>query len=108
MFRSAGKVPERRSPSVRIERFFSQEDLRRIEEAVREAEGRTSGEIVPYAVERSDTYASATWRAATLGAFAGALLAAAAVHLAELWGLPPALWIAAPPLLGAGVGYLIC
>jgi putative membrane protein len=39
-------------------------DVARIAEAVRSAEARTSGEIVPVLVERSDTYEEAVWRAA--------------------------------------------
>ena len=92
---------------MRIERFFSEDDLLRIEEAVRAAEGRTSGEIVPYAVERSDAYASGIWRATTTGAFAGAMLAALASGGAELWGPPPVLWIVAPTACGAAVAFLL-
>jgi uncharacterized membrane protein len=43
------------------DRFFSQADLDAIQAAVREAEGRTSGEIVPYVVERSDEYPTTAW-----------------------------------------------
>lgn len=45
-----------------LSRFFSQGDLDRITGAVREAEDRTSGEIVPYAVGCSDAYEEAVWR----------------------------------------------
>ena len=51
-----------RSGRKALSRFFSQADLERIAEAVREAERRTSGEIVPYAVGRSDGYEEAVWR----------------------------------------------
>jgi putative membrane protein len=51
---------------TRVEAFFSQEDLRRIEHAVQEAEKQTSGEIVPYAVYASDAYERAFWRAGLL------------------------------------------
>jgi putative membrane protein len=91
---------------MKMSRVFSPEDLRRIEEAVRDAEKRTSGEIVPYVVERSDGYADATWRGATLGALVAALGSAAAFHAVEVWGMPLALWIAAPAVLGAGLGLL--
>lgn len=62
-------------------------DEDRIREAVAEAEKRTSGEIVPYVVPRSDDYDVATWR----GASALAVLALGAVLLFvrfyEGWGL---------------------
>ncbi len=93
---------------MKLEKFFSAEDLRLVEEAVREAESRTSGEIVPYAVERSDAYPEATWSAATLGALLGVLAAAAVQGLVEIWGVPLAAWIAAPTALGAGGGALLC
>ncbi len=49
-----------------VARFFSQEDLNRIQTAVQTAEGKTSGEIVPYVVDRSDAYEDADWRGASL------------------------------------------
>ncbi len=91
-----------------IEKFFGPDDIRRVEEAVRDAEARTSGEIVPYAVERSDEYPEASWRAATLGALLGGLAAAAVGGLVEVWGVPPAAWIALPAALGAAAGALLC
>jgi len=93
---------------MKVSRVFSPEDLRRVEEAVRESEKRTSGEIVPFVVERSDAYASATWRASTIGALLAAGATGAAVHAIEVWGTPLALWIAGPAVLGAGMGLLAC
>lgn len=43
--------------------FFTSEELSRIEEAVRQAEEKTSGEIVPYFAEKSDDYREAPWKA---------------------------------------------
>lgn len=48
--------------SKKISQLFSNSDLERIAEAVKIAEGKTSGEIVPFVVERSDAYESALWR----------------------------------------------
>ena len=65
--------------------LFSAEDLDRISAAVRQAERKTSGEIVPYFVERSDDYEAAVWRG---GAIVGSVTAfvLAAVHLfSEQW-----------------------
>ena len=53
---------------------FTAEDRRRIQEAVREAEKKISGEIVPYVVNRSDTYGGALWLAAACGGVLGALV----------------------------------
>lgn len=72
-------------------RLFSDSDLERISQAVREAERKTSGEIVPYFVEKSDTYQEADWRGGAVFA-AAALLVIALVHvLSETWhGIGPA------------------
>ncbi|MEW6509495.1 MAG: hypothetical protein AB1428_00910 [Bacteroidota bacterium] len=46
-----------------LDKLFTAEDRQRIAAAVREAEVRTSGEIVPYVVAQSDQYEEAEWRA---------------------------------------------
>ena len=69
-------------------------------------EAQSAGEIVPYAVERSDRYARAIWTAATLGALAGSLAAAVIRWSGDFWGGPVALWIALPPATGAALGWL--
>lgn len=51
-----------------IQERFSPEDLERIKKAVRDAESRISGEIVPVFVEKSGFYSIATYRAALIGA----------------------------------------
>ncbi len=48
------------------QRFFSDADLERIRAAVQTAESQTSGEVVPYIVERSDDYDEAELRSALL------------------------------------------
>ena len=92
--------------ALSLQRFFSPADHAAIESAVREAETRSAGEIVPYAVERCDRYARAVWTAATLGALAGALAGALVRWSADFWGGPVALWIALPPSTGAALGWL--
>jgi putative membrane protein len=57
-----------------IQERFSQEDLERIKKAVRDAESKISGEIVPVFVEKSGFYSIATYRAALFGAAAVFLL----------------------------------
>lgn len=68
-------------------------DVERIRDAVSQAENRTSGEIVPVVVPRSDEYEVAVWRgaaAATLACLAAVLLV---LRFYEGWGLG---WLFAP------------
>lgn len=64
----------------RVKQFFSQADLDRITTAVQEAERQTAGEIVPYVVERSDSYEEAAWRG---GLFFGLSALAAALGVRQ-------------------------
>jgi putative membrane protein len=89
------------------DRFFSQADLDAIQAAVQEAEGRTSGEIVPYVVERSDEYPTTAWKGAALGALLGPMVALAIHRWTDVWGWPLGLWIALPAPLGGAIGYLL-
>jgi putative membrane protein len=91
---------------MRPEDFFSAEDEAAIEAAVREAEATTAGEIVPYAVGRSDTYVSAVWKAAVVGAVAVSVAAALVYEVGRFWGALLPLWIALPPGGGAALGFL--
>ncbi|HCV43918.1 MAG TPA: hypothetical protein DGH68_10580, partial [Bacteroidetes bacterium] len=52
-----------RDAMLKPSKLFSESDLIRIKVAVEEAEGKTSGEIVPYVVDMSDAYEVAEWRA---------------------------------------------
>jgi putative membrane protein len=92
--------------ALSLERFFSPADHAAIEAAVREVEARSAGEIVPYAVERSDRYTRALWTASTLGALAAAAAAALLRWTGDFWGGPIVLWIALPPGAGAALGWL--
>ena len=70
-----------------IESQFGPEAQRRISEAVKRAETLSRGQIVPVVVEKSDSYAEATWRGAFLAAAAGTAVALAIpfpLTLAEL------------------------
>ncbi len=70
---------------LKPENMFSEQDKKRIAEAVREAEQRTSGEIVPYVVGRSDTYPEAWLRAGLLLAFLVLFLFALVDMGTDLW-----------------------
>jgi putative membrane protein len=52
---------------------LSASDVEAVHEAVRAAERRTVGEVVPVVVERSDEHADARWRAAVVLGLAGAI-----------------------------------
>jgi putative membrane protein len=88
------------------DRFFSEADLEAIQAAVREAEARTSGEIVPYVVDQSDEYASAAWKGAALGALLAPLVALALYRWTNIWGFPLTYWITLPAPVAAAAAYL--
>jgi putative membrane protein len=93
----------------RLDAVFAPEDLAAIEAAVRDVESQSPGEIVPYAVDRSDSYREAAWIAATLGALLAGLVTALVSGARALGeGLGDAvLWVAGPPTVGAAIGYLL-
>ncbi|MBI2620206.1 MAG: hypothetical protein HYW57_09005 [Ignavibacteriales bacterium] len=89
------------------QRYFGPSDLDRIAQAVRQAERKTSGEIVPYFVEQSDGYEEAIWRGG--GILGGlALVLIAAIHLfGETWhGVGPT-EIGIILLGGTGLGMML-
>lgn len=67
--------------------LFSDEDQERIRAAVADAEGRTSGEIVPVVVPQSASYPEAYWRGAVLSAAMVLALAFVVMQGYEGWGL---------------------
>ena len=69
----------------RVAKLFSEADQARIQAAVVEAEGKTSGEIVPYVVERSDGYEAAEWRCGAMIGGAVAIVFAALHVLSDVW-----------------------
>lgn len=64
---------------MRLERFFGPEAQARVAQAVRDAEARSTGQIVPVVVERSARYAETRW----MGAVLLAALATAAAEVAR-------------------------
>ncbi len=72
---------------MRVEELFGEQAQDAIERAVQEAERRTSGEIVPMVVDRSDNYPGVRAAAAALLAFASAV-GLLGLEL-DPWWLPP-------------------
>jgi putative membrane protein len=92
---------------MKVEQFFSAADREAIEAAVRQVERGTAGEIVTYAVGRSDHYVSASWKAAVIGAVLFGGLAAVGYQAGHFRGTLLWLWISLPEALGAGLGFLL-
>ncbi len=90
-----------------LDLLFGEADREAIRGAVEEAERRTAGEIVPYVVPASDTYAGASWSGAALGAMALPVVAWAVHFLGGFWGGQLVLWMVLPPAAGAALGYLL-
>jgi len=90
-----------------IHQMFSEADLAAIREATSAAELRTGGEIVPYIVGRVEDHDEARWCGATIGALTLALGVGAFHWLGGYWGGVSLWWIALPPIVGGGLGYLL-
>jgi putative membrane protein len=84
---------------TRVEALLDEGARNAIEAAVAEAEARTSGEIVPVIVDRSDGYPGVRAAAAALLAFA------AGVAVLGL-GLDPWLWLPPAQIAAFALGYL--
>jgi putative membrane protein len=92
---------------MKVHRFFSDDDLESIRKATADAESRTGGEIVPFIVERVVEKDEARWRAAAVGALAAAAAAGLADLFGGYWGGSGVFWITLPVVAGAGLGYLL-
>ncbi|MFK7845001.1 MAG: TPM domain-containing protein [Rhodothermales bacterium] len=80
--------------------LFSKAELEEIKRAVSGAEERTSGEIVPYIVERSDRYDVTLWRGASLFAILVICLVGLTYQFYDGWGLA---WVYS----GQGIAFLV-
>jgi putative membrane protein len=69
----------------KVSRLFTPEDLERIKASVQAAEGKTSGEIVPYLVDRSDDYEESEWRLGSLLTLLVLGGASAFHHFSDSW-----------------------
>lgn len=92
---------------MNVSSLFSEPDLRRIEEAIRDAEARSRGEIVAAAVPASGVYPGAAWTGACLGGLSALLVLVLAHLLTDVWGLGAPLWALLAASGGAAVGYLV-
>jgi putative membrane protein len=87
-----------------VSKLFSPEDLSRISNAVKEAESKTSGEIVPYIVDHSDAYEEAEWRCGSLLALLVLAGHALVQKFTSLWYSLDFLEIVAVALVAFGAG----
>jgi putative membrane protein len=87
-------------------RLFSEDDRRRIDAAVREAESGTSGEVVVVIVEASDEYAEASWRAAFALASLVLMADLGYRHFATFWLAWNADGVGLALLMAGALGYL--
>jgi putative membrane protein len=86
--------------------FFTEDDCRAIAEAAEGAEGRTSGEVVPYVVGSCDEYSETWWKATVLGALVGGLGGIAVHNIAGVWGGSIWSWVILPAVVLAVAGAL--
>ncbi len=69
----------------KVSHLFTPQDLERIRAAVQGAEGKTSGEIIPYFVDRSDEYEESEWRLGSLLALLVLGAVSALHHYSDTW-----------------------
>jgi len=86
--------------------LFTEAHRRAIAEAARNAEGSTSGEIVPFVVGACDDYREVGWKAAVIGALIGGGGGVALHYLGGVWGGSLWLWVILPMLALAAAGVL--
>lgn len=87
--------------------LFTEAEMERIAQAVRDAESRTSGEIVPYFIERSDRYEEAVWRGAGLAALLVLLVVASLHFFTDLWIPIGSVELALLTIAAGGVGTVL-
>jgi len=86
--------------------LFTEAHRRAIADAARNAEGSTSGEIVPYVVGVCDDYREVGWKAAVVGALIGGGGGVALHYLGGFWGGSPWQWVILPMVALAAAGVL--
>lgn len=91
---------------MNVDKLFNEEEKKQIAAAVERAEAKTSGEIVPFVVARSDHYEIAEWRAATLLGLFGFAVCLALRAFGSAWDVPNVPTIALVTLGGGLLGML--
>ncbi len=89
-----------RQGRYRAVKSFGAEDVEAVHQAVKDAERRTVGEILPVVVERSDPHPAAPWMAALATLLTGSVLLAAYLP----WGRPG--WLMTCQLALGAVGWI--
>ncbi len=89
-----------RQSRYRAVEALGKDDLEAVHEAIRAAEARTVGEILPVVVERSDPHPGAPWIAALVTLLTGSVLLAAYLP----WNTPG--WLMASQLALGAIGFL--
>jgi len=87
--------------------LFTEADRRAIADAARNAEGSTSGEIVPFVVGVCDDYREVGWKAAVVGGLTGAAGGMVVHYLGGFWGGSLWLWVVLPLLVCSVTGVLL-
>jgi putative membrane protein len=87
--------------------MFTETEMEQIAQAVRDAESRTSGEIVPYFIERSDRYEEAVWRGAGLAALLVLLMVASLHFFTDLWISIDSVELALLTIAAGGLGTVL-
>lgn len=86
---------------------FSADDLERIRAATAAAEEKTSGEIVPYLVERISDHPEIRYKGALFCALLASVVGGGIHSLTGWWGGSGLVWITLPTLLGAVAGWFL-
>jgi putative membrane protein len=86
---------------------FTPATFERVAEAVKAAERQTSGEIVPFVVQRSDHYHEAPWRAMAAGVVIVLLVSISVQLFTEIWIPLTPLEVALAALGLGAIGYLL-
>lgn len=88
--------------------LFTAQELKRIEQAVQEAEALSAGEIVPVFLRNSSFYETAFWRGSFLfAAISGMILIVLYLFTNTLLFIPPYLWLIFVLATGAGGALLV-
>jgi len=92
---------------VKLDKLFPEATREAIRQAVEQVERESAAEVVPVVVGAAGSYPQAAWRGAALGALVAPLALALLHRVVEVWGVPWEVQLLVPPMLGAGMGFLL-